>query len=195
MARAPAEPSPPAGRRERARWTSHIDLRPPAEAGTAPHAVGPSPPFDQPVPCGGGRRVGGREAAARDAVQIGPLVFLGLGRERPRQRFARVTGAGPGPSFVVPLTVPVVVAPATRAVVAVAPEGRVVAGLDSGPGAERDAFPADAHRAVACATGPAQRTFEISFVVDGARCVPVSVTSAGRTTTRRIRFGVRRCSR
>jgi hypothetical protein len=70
-----------------------------------------------------------------------------------------------------------------------------VAGLDSGADADDDAFPADAHRAVVCATGPAQRTFEVSFVIDGARCVPISVTSRGRTETQRIRFGVRRCTR
>jgi hypothetical protein len=152
------------------------------QVSAAAHPRGPTPPFDSPVPCGGGPYPSRVDERARDALAIGPLVFADLGFPQSPSRFI------PGSQ---PLTLPVVVPPHTRATIAVPPDLRTVAGLDSAPVPANE--PARAHRALVCTAGPAQRVFEVSFVVAGARCVPISVTAAGRTTTRRVRFGVRRC--
>jgi hypothetical protein len=70
---------------------------------------------------------------------------------------------------------------------------RAVAGVDNDPTPAWT--PATAHRAVRCITTGRAQAFSISFVVAGARCVPVLVTIDRVTTTRAVPFGVRRCAR
>jgi hypothetical protein len=157
--------------------------------------AGLRPQREAAAACAGGRALRMGELVLRDAVGIGPLLFFGLGREHPASRFARPGRYAPGRAGVRPLPVLVVVPPLTRATVAISPADRDVAGLLSGAEAAGLAAPADAHRTLVCVAGPGQQTFEVAFVVDGARCLPVSVRSGGRTDTVRVRFGVRRCTR
>jgi hypothetical protein len=151
------------------------------------HPRGPTPPFGAPIPCRGGPFPSPEASDVDDAVTIGGVIFVGLGFHYSPDRFA------PGAP---PLTVPAIVPPNTRVVIAVAPASRGVAGLDSA--VDPATTPAEAHRAVVCVTGPAQRVFDVTFVVRGARCVPIAVTGPGpnllRTTTQQVAFGVRRCS-
>jgi hypothetical protein len=150
--------------------------------------AGPRPPtattpFEAPLPCGGGpfpALVPGVHDP--NTVVIGSVAFPGLGYRHPPGRFA------PGAP---PMTVPVVVPPRSRAIVAVPPGQRDVAGLEAPPASASS--PASAHRALVCTTEGPDEVFEVSFVIDGARCVPVSVTIDGVTTTRAVRFGVDRC--
>ena len=55
-------------------------------------------------------------------------------------------------------------------------------------------MPSDGVRQVHCVADAGRPTsFRIAFIVDGPRCVPVTVAVGGRSFTRRMRFGVRRC--
>jgi hypothetical protein len=141
----------------------------------------PAPP-EPPVPCGSSPFPAlVDEGMRREAVRIGPATFYGLGYPYAPGRFT------PGAP---PLTVPFTIPPRTRVVVSVARTQRRVAGLD---GAARPAeVPASAHRALTCATAGHAAEFTATFVVVGARCLPVTVTTRLLTVTRRVPFG-RRC--
>jgi hypothetical protein len=78
----------------------------------------------------------------------------------------------------------------TRATITVPNRLRPVVGLDSGP--QVASAPATAHGALVCSATGSMQVFKLSFVLSGARCVPLSVTAAGRTVTRLVAFG-RRC--
>ena len=138
--------------------------------------------FEAPLPCGAGPYPSTDVGSTRDNVDIGPLRFRGLAFPYGPDRFA------PGSP---PLSVPVEVPARARAVIAVAPEALGVAGLDTAP--VPAATPAEAHRAVRCFTGAFSQVRSLSIVVSGARCVPISVTMHGVTTTRDVPLGVRRC--
>jgi hypothetical protein len=142
-------------------------------------------PYERPIACAmpaDPRRMA--PARRRAAVAIGSVRFPGLGLYHRPRRFA------PGAPA---LTVPMIVPPRSRAIVAVPVADRAVAGLDND--ATPAGTPAGAHRAVRCITGERAQAFAISFVVVGARCLPVSVTIDRVTTTREVAFGVRRCRR
>ncbi len=138
--------------------------------------------FEAPLPCGAGPYPSTDLGARRDNLDIGRLRVRGLAYPYGPDRFA----AGSRP-----VDVPVELPARTRAVIAVAPEALDVAGLDTAP--VPATTPARAHRAVRCVTGAFSQVRSLSFVVSGARCVPVSVTVGGVTTTRQVPFGVRRC--
>ena len=80
------------------------------------------PPFGPPAPCQGGPFPSADAGRADDAIAIGEVVFASLGYPYTASRFA--AGAPP-------LTVPAIVPPNTRVVIAVSPDDRYVAGLDS----------------------------------------------------------------
>jgi hypothetical protein len=142
-------------------------------------------PYERPIPCETLADPARLAPARRHAVvAIGSVRFPGLGSVHRARRFA------PGAPA---LTVPMVVPPRSRAIVSVPVAERAVAGLDNDPTPAWT--PAAAHRAVRCVTGDRRQAFSISFVVAGARCVPVSVTIDRVTTTREVPFGVRRCAR
>jgi hypothetical protein len=138
--------------------------------------------FEPPIPCGAGPYPSRYAGPRRDSLDIGPLRFRGLAFRYGPDRFA------PGAPA---LTVPVDVPAHARVVISVPPETLGVAGLDTNP--QPVSTPAEAHRAVRCFTGEFDQVHSVSFVVDGPRCVPVSVTMRGATTTRNVPFGVRRC--
>ena len=140
-------------------------------------------PYERPIPCSTLADPHRLAPARRHAViAIGSVRFPGLGA------FHRATRFNPGAPA---LTVPMVVPPRSRAIVAVPVDERRVAGVDNDPTPAWT--PAAAHRAVRCITSGRSQAFSISFVVAGARCVPVSVTIDRVTTTREVPFGVRRC--
>jgi hypothetical protein len=140
-------------------------------------------PYERPIPCSTLADPQRLAPARRHAVvAIGSVRFPGLGS------FHRPTRFNPGAPA---LTVPMVVPPRSRAIVAIPVDERRVAGVDNDPTPAWT--PAAAHRAVRCITGGRAQAFSISFVVAGARCVPVSVTIDRVTTTREVPFGVRRC--
>jgi hypothetical protein len=78
----------------------------------------------------------------------------------------------------------VVSVPGFQADVSILPDSLVRYGVE----------PSDGVRQVRCVADAARPTsFRIAFVVDGPRCVPVTVAAGGRSFTRQMRFGVRRC--
>jgi hypothetical protein len=144
----------------------------PLRAATEPPvACGPGPFPSRPL-----------RSDRRTTMRIGSLAFRGLAERYPPERFER--GA---PPLIIRVSVP----PDARAIVAVPPSMRMVAGLEGYPASATT--PWGAHRAVFCETGPEPVEYRIAFVVAGARCVPVSVTLDAVTTTRNVPFGVSRC--
>jgi hypothetical protein len=151
-------------------------LRPPA-----PERA-PAGSVERPVPCGSAPFPAVIEPGMRrEVLRIGSIPFYGLGAPHGPGRFT------PGAP---PLSVVFTVPPRTRVVVAVPPALRGVAGVDGAP--QPASTPARAHRALRCETGAQTTVYTASFVVRGARCLPLAVTIDRETITQRVPFG-RRC--
>lgn len=139
-------------------------------------------PYGRPVACGAGPYPSRDRGPRRLDAFIGPLRFRGVNFPYPPESFG---GGAP------PLGIPVVVPARTDAIISVPAGLRREVGLDGDPvPPER---PSEAHRAVRCTTTVEPQVFTVQFVLSGPRCVPVTVTAAGRSETREVPFGVADC--
>jgi hypothetical protein len=157
---------------------------------------GPTPPFNgagsEPPAC----RVAlpfkaSGTGAPRHAIQIGEVLFVGLTDAR---------HLGDSPLAAVPV---LAILPrdgdAAIALVSAAPVS-IVAGPVTDLGHLADRSDPDTRgdhsnltRVVRCTALGDVRAFPLAFVVDGRRCVTVTVTSDGHTEGRTVPFGRRRC--
>ena len=147
------------------------------------------------VGCRTALRVDGQHRRFRGAIRRPPVAFLalrGLGTVEPSRFESR-----DGRDFV--RKAPLIVDAGQAAVVSIPPKDRahVALGYDRGSGAPRSVRDADPEvEALAC-PGTSDSAWPGVIVVDGPRCVVLTITSPGRSSSQELRvpFGRGTCSR